>query len=334
MFVIFLENGIVNSYIYNPVSIVRILKLKRVAGFKYSTLLIAAAIPDFLHYVRFEKRMSEHTFIAYQNDLGQFSLFLKQQFDLDEVTLIRHIHVRSWLAELKEEEKSERTLQRKISAVKSLFKYLLRLGLVGQNPTRQISIPKAPKRLPVFLEEQQTEQITTALTYPEGFEGDTERLIVELLYQTGMRRGELTGLKESDIEFSRKQIRVLGKRNKERMIPVAGELLIDLRQYMDEKRKIFNQPSPFLLCLMSGKPLYAQYVYRIVQKHLKTITTLTKKSPHVLRHTFATQLSNNGAELNAVKELLGHSSLAATQIYTHNNIDRLKEVYRKAHPKS
>lgn len=297
-------------------------------------MLIAAAIPDFLHYVRFEKRMSEHTFIAYQNDLSQFSIFLKEQFDLDDVTLIRHIHIRSWLAQLKEEEKRERTLQRKISAVKSLFKYLLRLGLVGQNPTHQISIPKAPKRLPVFLEEQQTQQITTALTYPEGFEGDTERLIVELLYQTGMRRGELTGLKESDIEFSRKQIRVLGKRNKERMIPVAEELLVDLRQYMNEKRKIFNQPSPFLLCLMSGKPLYAQYVYRIVQKHLKTITTLTKKSPHVLRHTFATQLSNNGAELNAVKELLGHSSLAATQIYTHNNIDRLKEVYRKAHPKS
>lgn len=278
--------------------------------------------------------MSEHTFIAYQNDLSQFSFFLKEQFDLDEVTLIRHIHVRSWLAQLKEEEKSERTLQRKISAVKSLFKYLLRLGLVSQNPTRQISVPKAPKRLPVFLEEQQTQQITTALTYPEGFEGDTERLIVELLYQTGMRRGELTGLRESDVEFSRKQIRVLGKRNKERMIPVGEELLIDLRQYMNEKRKIFNQPSSSLLCLMSGKPLYAQYVYRIVQKHLKTITTLTKKSPHVLRHTFATQLSNNGAELNAVKELLGHSSLAATQIYTHNNIDRLKEVYRKAHPKS
>jgi integrase/recombinase XerC len=333
VFVIFLENGIVNSYIYNPVSI----GINSENGWpilNILTLLIAAAIPDFLHYVRFEKRMSEHTFIAYQNDLNQFSLFLQQQFELDEVTLIKHIHVRSWLAELKEEEKSERTLQRKISAVKSLFKYLLRLGLVNQNPTRQISIPKAPKRLPVFLEEQQTEQITTALTYPEGFEGDTERLIVELLYQTGMRRGELTGLKESDIEFSRKQIRVLGKRNKERMIPVAEDLLIDLRQYMDEKRKIFNQPSPFLLCLMSGKPLYPQYVYRIVQKHLKTITTLTKKSPHVLRHTFATQLSNNGAELNAVKELLGHSSLAATQIYTHNNIDRLKEVYRKAHPKS
>jgi integrase/recombinase XerC len=297
-------------------------------------LLVAAAIPDFLHYVRFEKRMSEHTFIAYQNDLNQFSLFLKEQFELDDISLVKHIHVRSWLAQLKEDDNSERTLQRKISAVKSLFKYLLRIGIVSQNPTRQISIPKAPKRLPVFLEEQQTEQITTALTYPDGFEGNTERLIVELLYQTGMRRGELTGLKESDIEFSRKQVRVLGKRNKERMIPVSAELLIDLRQYMDEKRKVFNQPSVFLLCLQSGKPLYAQYVYRVVQKHLKTITTLTKKSPHVLRHTFATQLSNNGAELNAIKDLLGHSSLAATQIYTHNNIDRLKEVYRKAHPKS
>jgi integrase/recombinase XerC len=297
-------------------------------------LLIAAAIPDFLHYVRFEKRMSEHTFIAYQNDLSQFSDFLKKDFDFDDVTLVKHIHVRSWLAHLKEENNSERTLQRKISAVKSMFRYLLRIGIVAQNPTRQISIPKAPKRLPAFLEQEQTEQITTALTYPDGFEGNTERLIIELLYQTGMRRAELTGLKESDIEFSRKQIRVLGKRNKERMIPVSAELLIDLRQYMDEKRKIFNQPTPFLLCLENGKPLYAQYAYRVVQKHLKTITTLTKKSPHVLRHTFATQLSNNGAELNAIKELLGHSSLAATQIYTHNNIDRLKEVYRKAHPKS
>jgi len=297
-------------------------------------LLIAAAIPDFLHYVRFEKRMSTHTFTAYQNDLQQFATFLNADFDIDDVTLVRHIHLRSWLARLKDEGNSERTLQRKISAVKSMFKHLLRIGIVAENPTREISIPKAPKRLPVFLEEEQTSQITSALQYPEGFEGQTERLIVELLYQTGMRRAELSGLKESDIEFSRRQIRVLGKRNKERMIPVSQELLIDLRLYMDEKRKIFNQPASILLCVQSGEPVYAQYVYRIVRKHLNTITTLTKKSPHVLRHTFATQLSNNGAELNAIKDLLGHSSLAATQIYTHNNIDRLKEVYRKAHPKS
>ncbi len=296
-------------------------------------MLIAAAIPEFLRYIRFEKRMSEHTFTAYRNDLTQFQQFLKTYFDMEDVTVMRHIHIRSWLAQLKEEKMSERTLQRKISAVKSLFKYLLRLGVVAQNPTRQVSVPKAPKRLPTFLEEQQTEQIVSA-TYPEGFEGDTERLIIELLYQTGMRRAELVNLKEADVEFSRQQIRVLGKRNKERLIPVGKELLTDLRQYMDEKRKVFNQLSPFLLCLASGKPVYPQYVYRVVQKHLKNITTLNKKSPHVLRHTFATQLSNNGAELNAIKELLGHSSLAATQIYTHNNIERLKEVYRKAHPKS
>lgn len=296
-------------------------------------LLISAAIPEFLRYIRFEKRMSEHTFTAYRNDLTQFQQFLKTQFDMDDVMVVRHIHIRSWLAELKEGKMSERTLQRKISAVKSLFKYLLRLGVVTQNPTRQVSVPKAPKRLPAFLEEQQTQQIVEE-AYPEGLEGDTERLIIELLYQTGMRRAELVNLKEADVEFSRQQIRVLGKRNKERLIPVGKELLIDLRQYMDEKRKIFNQPSSFLLCVKSGKPVYPQYVYRVVQKHLKNITTLNKKSPHVLRHTFATQLSNNGAELNAIKELLGHSSLAATQIYTHNNIERLKEVYRKAHPKS
>ncbi len=278
--------------------------------------------------------MSEHTFTAYRNDLDQFLHFLHGQFDIAEVGLIRHIHIRSWLAQLKEEQMGERTLQRKMSAVKSFFKYLLRLGLVSENPTRQVSTPKAPKRLPSFLEEQQTEQISEAVQYPEGFEGDTERLIIELLYQTGMRRAELVGLKEQDIEFARQQIRVLGKRNKERLIPVSEMLLTDIQQYMAEKRRLFNQAGPALLCIKEGKPVYAQYVYRVVRKHLQSVTTLSKKSPHVLRHTFATQLSNKGAELNAIKELLGHSSLAATQIYTHNNIERLREVYRKAHPKS
>lgn len=297
-------------------------------------MLIAAAIPEFLRYIRFEKRMSDHTFIAYRNDLAQFQQFLAHQFGLDEIVPVRHTHIRSWLAWLKEEKMSERTLQRKISAVKSLFRYLLKMGQVTVNPTRQLHTPKAPKRLPSYLEAQDTQKITEMLPYPEGIEGATHRLIVELLYQTGMRRAELVQLKESDIEFSRQQIRVLGKRNKERLIPVSEELLIDLRAYIDEKRKIFNQPSGRLLCLGNGADVYPQYVYRTVQRYLKHITTLSKKSPHVLRHTFATQLSNNGAELNAVKELLGHSSLAATQIYTHNNIDRLKEIYRKAHPKS
>lgn len=277
--------------------------------------------------------MSEHTFTAYRNDLTHFQQYIQQSFELSGTGDIRHIHIRSWLAGMKEAGASERTLQRKISAVKSFFRYLMRLDIVAQNPTRQVSVPKAPRRLPSFLEEAQT-ALLEENPYPEGFEGFTEKLIIELLYQTGMRRAELAGLREADIEFSRQQIRVLGKRNKERLIPVGTGLLQELRQYINEKRKSFNQPAAQLLCVRNGKPVYPQYIYRVVQKHLKHITTLHKKSPHVLRHTFATQLSNNGAELNAVKELLGHSSLAATQVYTHNNIDRLKEVYRKAHPKS
>jgi len=277
--------------------------------------------------------MSEHTYIAYEGDLAQFSAFLQEQFDLTDVTSVKHIHIRSWLAGLKESGQQERSLQRRISALRSFFKYLMRLGLADSNPTRLVHMPKAPRRLPVFLEEGQTVLIGQNETYPEGFEGETERLILELLYQCGLRRAELIGLKESDIEFSRRQIRVLGKRNKERMIPVNDTLLAGIKGYMEEKRRIFSEPEARLLCLMSGKPLYPNYVYRVVTKHLDEVTTLVKKSPHVLRHTFATQLSNNGAELNAIKELLGHSSLAATQIYTQTNINHLKEVYRKAHPK-
>lgn len=291
------------------------------------------AIPEFLRYIRFEKRMSAHTAIAYENDLAQFTDFLLHEFEITAVAEVKHIHIRSWLAAAKDGGKSERTIQRKISSLKSLFKYLMRLGIVNASPTALVIAPKAPKRLPAFLEEKESSGMQEHQHFAEGFEGDTERLIIELLYQGGLRRAELVSLRESDIEYSRKQIRVLGKRNKERMIPVSDTLLVDLKQYMDEKRRLFEQPCKELLCLESGKPLYAQYVYRVVKKHLSLVTTLVKKSPHVLRHTFATQLSNNGAELNAIKELLGHSSLAATQIYTHNNINRLKEVYRKAHPK-
>ncbi|WP_245882060.1 tyrosine-type recombinase/integrase [Taibaiella chishuiensis] len=298
-------------------------------------MVFAEIIPEFLRYIRFEKRMSDHTFLAYQNDLTSFFTFLESQYELTGIGEVKHTHIRSWLAGLKEAQCSERTLQRKISAVKSLYKYLLRTGAVTVNPTRLVLTPKAPARLPVFLEEQQTELIGGGATaFAEGFEGVTEYLILELLYQTGMRRAELVQLKEADVEYSRQQIRVLGKRNKERMVPAGDALLAELKAYTELKRKNFNQAEPFLLCLKTGKRLYAQYVYRVVQKHLKGVTTLTKKSPHVLRHTFATHMLNNGAELNAIKEMLGHSSLAATQVYTHNNIERLKEVYRKAHPKS
>jgi integrase/recombinase XerC len=288
---------------------------------------------QFIRYIRFEKRLSPHTVLAYTNDLEQLRTYLLLEYEIEELSQVADIHIRSWLVSMKELKLSGKSLQRKISAVKSLFKYLMRTGVLTANPTLSVKVPKAPRSLPVFLEEQQTEALLEQ-TYSPGFEGDTERLIIELLYQTGMRRGELVQLKESDVEFSRKQIRILGKGNKERMVPVSEFLLNDLKLYMENKRKKFSESNKFLLSLKSGKQVYPGYVYHVVKRHLERVTTLKKRSPHVLRHTFATQLSNNGAELNAIKELLGHSSLAATQIYTHNNIEKLREVYRKAHPKS
>lgn len=292
------------------------------------------AISDFLRYLRFEKRMSTHTISAYANDLNQLFTYLMEHYTIEIVEVIKLFHLRSWLANLKEHKNTETTLKRKASAAKSFFKYLQKNSVVENNPAKQLVVPKAGKRLPVFLEEQETEKITDHLNFEDGFKGLTERLIIEILYQTGIRRAELAQLKESDIEIERTQIKVLGKRNKERLVPLNGSLLIDIKNYVSEKRKLQNFSEEKLLIMKSGNPVNEQYIYRTVNKHLNAITTLTKKSPHVLRHTFATQLSNNGAELNAIKDLLGHSSLAATQVYTHTNIEQLKEVYRKAHPKS
>lgn len=292
------------------------------------------AISDFLRYLRFEKRMSTHTITAYANDLNQLFTYLMEHYTIEIVEVIKLFHLRSWLANLKEHKNTETTLKRKASAAKSFFKYLQKNSVVENNPAKQLVVPKAGKRLPVFLEEQETEKITDHLNFEDGFKGLTERLIIEILYQTGIRRAELAQLKESDIEIERTQIKVLGKRNKERLVPLNGSLLIDIKNYVSEKRKLQNFSEEKLLIMKSGSPVNEQYIYRTVNKHLNAITTLTKKSPHVLRHTFATQLSNNGAELNAIKDLLGHSSLAATQVYTHTNIEQLKEVYRKAHPKS
>lgn len=290
-------------------------------------------ITAFINYLRFEKRCSTHTLTSYAADLKQFQAYLSGMFSITDADQVADIHIRSWLVQLKETKLKERSLSRKMSSLKSFFRHLNEQGLMEKNPALRIRLPKPPKRLPVFLEEQQTEHLLEDARFAAGFEGFTESLIIELLYQTGMRRAELIQLRETDVEYARKQLRILGKGNKERLVPLNTSILIDIQAYVQEKRKIFTEANKFLLSLKSGKQLYPQYVYRVVQKYLKELTTLSKKSPHVMRHTFATQLLNNGAELNAIKELLGHSSLAATQVYTHNNIERLKEEYRKAHPK-
>jgi integrase/recombinase XerC len=290
-------------------------------------------LQDFIQYLKFEKRYSQHTLVGYEHDLLQFIDFSAQQFGVSCAGEITHFHIRTWLAGLKDEELKARTLNRKLSSLTSYYKFLLRHKVVEKNPVTLLHAQKLPERLPSYLKENETEILLEEIAFGEGFKGFTDRLICTLLYQTGMRRNELLQLKEKDIEWSLAQIRVLGKGNKERLIPVSYFLLEDIRAYIEEKKQKGTLNSPYLLVLESGQPLYSEYIYRIVKKYLTRVTSLAKRSPHVLRHTFATQLLNNGANIQAIKDLLGHSSLAATQVYTHNNIEKLKEIHKTAHPR-
>ncbi len=288
------------------------------------------AIQPFLDHLRFEKRYSQHTLISYQTDLEQFFAYLASQFDSPSVPEITPMFIRSWLAEMKEDGMESRSLNRKISALKSFFKYQLKNGVIAQSPMTTIVSPKLNKRLPVFVEEKDIRTLFDYVEFSDDWKGRTEKLVIQLFYSTGMRLSELIGLKESQLDASLSQIKVLGKGNKERIIPISQDLVQALQAYIKEKpvtgTKLFQTEK--------GKPLQPRQVYAFVKQHLATVTTIQKKSPHILRHSFATHLMNNGADLNAVKELLGHSSLAATQVYTHNTIEKLKEVFKKAHPKA
>ena len=287
----------------------------------------------FIHVLMFEKRYSPHTISAYQQDVEQFIKYVLGDFQVKDIHSVSHFHIRSWLAGMKEGKLSSRTINRKICSLNAFYKHLLRHSEIEKNPVGQLHAQRLPARLPVFLKEAETEFLFEELQFDDGFSGITDRLICELLYATGMRRNELLLLKEADIEWSLRQIRVLGKGNKERLIPVSQALLDTLREYMAAKGELQGTTSEYLLSLANGKPLYAGYIYRVVNRYLAGATTLKKKSPHVLRHTFATHLLNNGANIQAIKDLLGHSSLAATQIYTHNNIEKLKEIHKQNHPR-
>lgn len=288
-------------------------------------------IQSFLDYLRFEKRYSQHTIISYQNDLEQFFKFF-EPYNISVDTISASI-VRSWLAELKSDEVSSKSINRKISTLKSFFKFLMKQGVIKQTPMTTVVSPKVSKRLPVFIEEKNTHTLFTHVEFGDDWTSKTERLILLLFYNTGIRLSELIHLKEKNIDADYSQIKVLGKGNKERIIPVSKELLKEINEYITQKPVRLESVTEVLIN-KKGKPLYAKYVYNIVKKYLSAVTTVQKKSPHILRHTFATHLMNNGADINAVKELLGHASLAATQIYTHNTIEKLKEVYKKAHPRA
>jgi integrase/recombinase XerC len=239
--------------------------------------------------------------------------------------------VRSWLVSLGEQRIAPRSVNRKLTSLKTYFRYLLRQGTIEVNPMLKVSAPKIPRRLPLFVEKEKMDLVFSGVDFGEGYPGLRDRVILELFYATGMRLAELVALRDQDIDLSASTIRVTGKRNKERIIPLGNSIRGLLETYMEEKRTFGNQ---HLFLTDSGKPIYPRMVQRTVSRLLGGVTTLGKKSPHVLRHTFATHLLNNGAELNAVKELLGHASLAATQVYTHNTIEKLKKVYKQAHPRA
>lgn len=296
---------------------------------------IGLQIQEFLNYLKFQKRYSQHTIVAYKNDLDSFFSFITDQFGETQIGDIKTTFIRSWLAGLKEMGMESKSINRKISSLKSFFKYQLRMETIGFSPMAGIVSPKISKRLPQFVDNAGIDLLFSHIEFPDGWNGRTQRLILELLYNTGMRQAELIGLKETQIDKGNSSIKVLGKGSKERVIPVGGHLMKQLGEYMAEKPRQFEQyDKAFLLVTASGKKMYQGYVYNTVKKYLSLVTTIDKKSPHVLRHTFATHLMNSGADLNAVKELLGHSSLAATQIYTHNSIEKLKDIHKKNHPKA
>ncbi len=289
----------------------------------------------FIQYLKTERRYSEHTQKAYLTDLTQFSDFVKESFETDDLSQVSAQMVRSWVMEMMESKKTARSVNRKLSTLKSYYKFLLRDGKITENPMSKVSSPKTESRLPVYMEKTDMDKLFSEEMFDEGFTGLRNKMLIMLFYYTGMRRSELIGLKLSSFDQPNQSLKVLGKGNKERIIPVNKELGDMLSLYISERNKEFGtMGSDDLLLTDNGKVLYPKFVHRVVTGHLSKVSTAEKKSPHVLRHTFATHLLNNGADLNAIKEILGHANLSATQIYTHNSVEKLKQIYNQAHPKA
>ncbi len=290
-------------------------------------------IQGFLQYIRYEKRFSPHTVQAYSTDLEQYALFLRSTYETDDLSAATHSMIRSWIVQLMEQKITTRSINRKLTTLKTYYKFLLRQGALRVNPMLRVQAPKTSKRLPAFVDERKMDQLFTEVAFPEGFTGLRDRLVLEILYGTGMRLAELVGLKDSDVDLHAMQLKVLGKRNKERVIPFTNKMRELIVAYRQARNSLVASRENFFVT-DQGKPLYPKFVYRLVQRYLGIITTLEKRSPHVLRHTFATHMLNRGADINSVKELLGHANLSATQVYTHNTIEKLKKVYQQAHPRA
>ncbi len=289
-------------------------------------------LAPFFDYLEYEKKYSKHTLSAYKRDLSDFITYYSSDNSSVDITEVNYQIIRAWVATLFEAKQSSKTINRKLSSLKSFFKFLIRNQVITVNPMSKITGPKNTKRLPEFIEESKMVDLFDKIKFPDDFEGQRDKLIIDLLYQTGIRRSELTHLMQADVDLYGLTIKVLGKRNKERIVPISLQLKRNLELYFNVKQEQ-HLSNIYLFVDLKNKNLFESRVYTIVKKYLSFVSTNKKKSPHVLRHTFATHLLNNGADINAVKNLLGHANLNATQIYTHNTIDKLKKSYKQAHPR-
>ncbi|HEY5691229.1 MAG TPA: tyrosine-type recombinase/integrase [Cyclobacteriaceae bacterium] len=292
-------------------------------------------VDSFFKYLQYEKRYSPKTIIAYQSDIGQFAKFLKESYQEPNIELATHGLIRSWIVSLVENKIEARSINRKIACLRSFYKFCLKQEAIDKDPMVKIKVLKTKKKLPHFVHEEDMTKLLDHVEFENDLEGCRNRLIIELFYGTGIRLSELIGLKESQLNIAERTIKVVGKRNKERVIPFAKSIVTVIESYLTVRnREVEQKKHGFLFVGNSGDPLYPMMVYRLVRKYLDKFTSVEKRSPHVLRHSFATHLLNKGAEINAVKDLLGHTSLAATQVYTHNSMEKLKKVFDQAHPKA
>ncbi len=287
----------------------------------------------FLDYLRYEKRNSPNTFTAYENDLRQFVSFGKELIEDFTTESADHHLIRQWIISLMDQGITSRSVNRKISTLKSFYKFLMRQAIIDHNPTDRVIVPRMGKKLPVFVEEKEINFLLDGGFFGKDFQGKRDKAVISLFYGSGIRLSELKDLRIQNLDFKEKTIKVLGKRNKERLVPFPSEVAVVLNEYLEERNSLFGDAGDIVFLTDKGEPIYSKLIYRIVRNHLSLVTTLDRKSPHILRHSYATHLLNRGADLNAIKELLGHSNLAATQVYTHTTFEELKKIYKQAHPR-
>ena len=290
---------------------------------------------SFLQFLQVEKRYSLHTIRSYQNDLDQFHSYLSENGIPDNPGEITSHQIRAWIVSLMESGISSVSVHRKISCLRGFFRYLRKEGIVKNDPLEKVVLPKRKKTLPVFVAEESLNTLLDNNNFGDDFSGLRNRTIIEMLYFTGMRRSELTGLQNKDVDLQGATLKVTGKRNKQRIIPLTKPFIIRLKEYIRSRNEVAETGNEgWFFITDKGNKLYDRFVYNVVKEYLSMVTTIEKKSPHILRHTFATHMLNRGADLNAIKEFLGHANLSATQVYTHNTFEKLKKIYKQAHPRA